>query len=111
MRGPMRALAFVLLAACYSPESRQWTTTDAALPITLVVNITGPGQVTIADVGTCSQDHCMFAVPANTQRELEATATKEDHPFQQWTMTCTGTDVTCALLPVMSPTQVGAKFQ
>jgi hypothetical protein len=106
----MRALPLVLLAACYSPEARQWTT-DAPATVTLVVTITGSGHVTIGDLGTCSEPRCSYTVPASQRIELDANAVKEDHPFAQWSMSCTGTDSTCSLTPVMSPTQVGAKFQ
>jgi len=108
----------VLLAACYSPSTRDWSSVDAPATtnVSLSITIMGPGQVTIVDVGTCDSDtaphgQCTYMVPANATRELEAAATHEDHPFAGWTQACTGKATTCSVLPVTSPTQVGAKFQ
>ncbi len=110
------ALATAVLAACYSPDARQWSDTDASTAISLTVTIMGAGKVTVVDVGTCDSataPHgiCTFAVPAEQMRELDASATKEDHPFAGWSMACTGEVATCSLAPVTSPTQVGAKFE
>jgi hypothetical protein len=108
----MRALVLVLVAACYSPDSRQWGNTDGGgSPVILVVNISGPGKVTIDNVGTCGEPRCMYVIPGNTQRQLVATPANEEHSFQQWTMSCSGEVATCSVVPVFSPTQVGAKFE
>lgn len=110
----MRAL-LLFVAACYSPTARDWVSTDANPDVTLTVTIMGQGKVTITDVGACDSDTaphgtCTFMVPATGTRELQAAATNEDHPFMSWTQGCSGKSTTCSLV-VMSPTQVGAKFQ
>jgi hypothetical protein len=110
------ALAALAVAACYSPDHRNWGNPDATTAVSLTVTIMGAGQVTVDNVGTCDSETaphgtCTFSVPASAMQTLEAAATKEDHPFVGWTLACTGKTVSCSLLPVMSPTQVGAKFQ
>jgi hypothetical protein len=110
--------ALIFLAACYSPSARDWPDTDAVGPssVSLAITIMGPGRITIVDVGTCDSataphGQCTFMVPPNAMRELQAAATQEDHPFVSWSQGCMGMTATCSVLPVMSPTQVGAKFQ
>lgn len=103
------AIAALVMAACYSPDHRDWTSLDAATSVRLTVTIMGSGQVTVDNVGTCAHPTCTFDVPARSTLMLQAAATNEDHPFDGWTQACTGKDDTCSVL-VMSPTQVGAKF-
>ena len=111
----MRALLLVVVAACYSPTARDWLSTDANAGVALTVTIMGEGRVTIVDVGTCDSataphGTCTFTVAGGATRELQAAATTEDHPFSGWTQGCSGKATSCSLV-VMSPTQVGAKFQ
>lgn len=110
----MRA-ALLMLAACYSPTARDWASTDANPDVALTVTIMGEGKVTIADVGACDSataphGMCTFTVPGGMTRQLQAAATNEDHPFSGWTQGCSGKSTSCSLV-VMSPTQVGARFQ
>jgi hypothetical protein len=103
---------------CAAPKAAgHCSTIDAAAPeVSLVITIEGSGRVTIETVGSCDGDTaphhtCMFAVASNTPRVLDAIAKDEDHPFQSWSQACAGSGMTCAMTPVSSPTQVGAKFQ
>jgi len=105
------ALAMLLVAACYSPDHREWSNPDAAAEVTLTVAIMGGGQVTVDNVGTCTRDMCVFHVPMTSSVKLEASATNEDHPFAGWTMACSGKTASCSLPSVTANTQVGAKFQ
>ncbi len=88
----------------------------AAQQIALAITIQGSGRVTVDSVGTCDADTaphqtCTFVVPANALRVLDAIASDQDQAFVTWTQACAGSQPTCALVPVMSPTHVGAKFQ
>lgn len=105
------ALAALALAACYSPDHRGWGNPDATTAVSLTVTIMGAGQVTVEGVGTCAKPSCTFDVPAQSMLKLDASATKEDHPFQGWTQGCSGTTASCSLPPVMTNTLVAAKFE
>lgn len=102
---------------CAAPKVAGHCSTIDAAPqeVDLTITIDGSGRVTVETVGTCddSAPHhaCTFHVPANTTRILDATAKDEDHPFVSWSQACTGASPSCSLVPVTSPTQVGAKFQ
>ncbi|HEY5951381.1 MAG TPA: hypothetical protein VIV40_38070 [Kofleriaceae bacterium] len=83
--------------------------------ISLTITIEGHGKVTIDGVGTCDSESpnegvCTYAVAAGVARQLKAMPAK-DREFISWTSTCTGSQSTCTLTPVMSLTQVGAKFE
>jgi hypothetical protein len=88
---------------------------DEPQMVSLTIAIEGEGKVTVDGSGTCdskgpSQGSCMFNVTAGVARQLKAMPGK-DREFVSWTATCTGTSSTCAITPVMSLTQVGAKFE
>lgn len=89
--------------------------TDEPQSVSLVITIEGKGRVTVDGAGTCdsdgpSQGNCMFSVTAGVMRQLKALENK-DREFISWTSTCSGSSSTCTLTPVMSLTQVGAKFE
>ncbi len=102
---------------CAAPKVAGHCSPIDAAPAEVMLSITieGSGSVTIETVGTCddSAPHhtCTFPVTAHTLRVLDAIAKDEDHPFASWSQACTGSAATCSLVPVTSPTQVGAKFQ
>ncbi len=102
---------------CAAPQVAGHCSPIDAAPqeVDLTITIAGSGRVTVETVGTCddSAPHhaCTFRVAASTPRTLDAIAKDEDHPFVSWSEGCAGSSATCTLVPVTSPTQVGAKFQ
>lgn len=103
---------------CAAPDvAGHCTTNDDQQPqsMSLTVTIEGSGKVSIEGVGTCDSEtaaegNCTFPVTSGVMLQLTAVP-KKDREFISWTATCTGTDMTCALTPVMALTQVGAKFE
>jgi len=85
-------------------------TADAAVPrVSLQIVVEGGGKVSVTDVGTCYST-CTYDVTANMQLELKAIDGGE-REFVEWTETCTGSDKSCVVTPMLPITIVAAKFQ
>ena len=79
-----------------------------ALQVPLQISVTGPGKVSVAEVGSC-ESSCAYTVPANMQIELKAIA-GGDSKFVAWTETCAGSEKSCWVTPTPPMTIVSAVF-
>jgi hypothetical protein len=84
---------------------------DAPVPVTLDVRVDGHGEVVVAGIATCDDDHCMYTVSAGVTLMLEA-APDAGWRFDKWdSATCSQQDETCTTVAEPPKTSVRAKFK
>ncbi len=117
----------MLIAACYSPDARNWPTPepdaavdasadasvdaripDAPGPVYIHLQVMGGGKIALGTTTTCDMD-CIVAVPYGEPVTVFAIANTKQM-FAGWTSTtCAGQPAECTFVPVAAAT-VGARF-